>query len=340
MSAGGIATCTPFFEMIRLENVTKTFGRGADEVHALYDVSLEIAKGQIYGVVGASGAGKSTLIRCVNRLEEPDSGKVWVDGEEITALRGEQLRAARRKMGMIFQQFNLLSQRTAAENIAYPLEIARVPLPERTKRVLELLEMVGLEEKARAYPAQLSGGQKQRVGIARAIATNPKVLLSDEATSALDPDTTDSILGLLQDLNKRLGLTILLITHQMEVVKKICTHAALLEDGVLMETGAISDLVADPSSRLSRAFFPPVIDMPQDPSAVQAAITFLGGAADEPILAQLVRKFDVDVNILGGSIQEIGGSRVGQLQVEIKGAQMSAALAHLAGLGVGVEVIK
>ncbi len=326
--------------MIRLENVTKTFRTGADEVHALYDVSLEVAQGQIFGVVGASGAGKSTLIRCVNRLEEPDGGKVWVDGEEITALRGESLRQARRKMGMIFQQFNLLSQRTAADNIGYPLEIAGVEKSERERRVLELLELVGLEDKARAYPAQLSGGQKQRVGIARAIATNPKVLLSDEATSALDPTTTDSILDLLQGLNKRLGLTILLITHQMEVVKKICDHAALLEDGRLVEAGAISDLVADPLRRLSRAFFPPVIDIPRDPRAVHAAITFLGSAADEPILANLVRKFDVDVNILGGSIQEIGGRRVGQLQVEIQGEQMAAAVAYLGDLGVRVEVIK
>ena len=326
--------------MIKLENVTKTFGAGTDEVHALYDVSLEIAQGQIYGVVGASGAGKSTLIRCVNRLEEPDSGSVWVDGDEITALTGEGLRHARRKMGMIFQQFNLLSQRTTAENIAYPLEIAGVQKEEREKRVCELLTLVGLEDKARAYPAQLSGGQKQRVGIARAIANNPKVLLSDEATSALDPGTTDSILDLLKDLNLRLGLTIMLITHQMDVVKKICDHAALLEDGQLMESGAISDLIADPLSRLSRAFFPPVMDVPRDLRAIQAAITFLGDSADEPILANLVRKFDVDVNILGGSIQEIGGKRVGQLQVEIKGEQMETALRYLRELGLRVEVIQ
>lgn len=324
--------------MIRLEHVTKTFGSGADEVHALHDISLEIEKGQIYGVVGASGAGKSTLIRCVNRLEEPDSGKVWVDGEEITALQSEGLRQARRKMGMIFQQFNLLSQRTCAENIAYPLEVAGVPKPERERRVQQLLELVGLEDKARAYPAQLSGGQKQRVGIARAIANNPKVLLSDEATSALDPGTTDSILNLLKDLNQRLGLTILLITHQMEVVKKICDHTALLENGCLVEAGAISDLIANPLSRLSRAFFPPIVDVPKDPTALQAAITFLGGAADEPILANLVRRFDLDVNILGGSIQEISGRRVGQLQVEIKGDQMIPALDYLQGLGLRVEV--
>jgi len=324
--------------MIKLENVSKTFGRGVDEVHALHNISLDIGRGQIYGVVGASGAGKSTLIRCVNRLEEPDNGAVWVDGEEITALQGEGLRQARRKMGMIFQQFNLLSQRTCAENIAFPLEVAGVSKSNRKRRVQDLLTLVGLEDKARAYPAQLSGGQKQRVGIARAIANNPKVLLSDEATSALDPATTDSILELLKDLNQRLGLTILLITHQMEVVKKICDHAALLENGRLVESGSISNLISNPLSRLSRAFFPPIVEVPKDSTAVQAAITFIGGVADEPILAKLVRRFDVDVNILGGSIQEIGGKRVGQLQVEFKGDQMIATLEYLRGLGLRVEV--
>jgi len=324
--------------MIKLEHLSKSFTDGASEIHALHDVSLEIGPGQIFGVVGASGAGKSTLIRCVNRLETPDHGRVWVDDEEITALEGKDLRRARRKIGMIFQQFNLLSQRTASENIAYPLELAGVQKTEREKRVRELLSLVGLEEKARAYPAQLSGGQKQRVGIARALANNPKVLLSDEATSALDPGTTESILSLLKDLNQRLGLTILLITHQMEVVKNICDHAGLLEDGRLVESGAISDLIADPSSRLSRAFFPSPAGLRADALAVQAVITFLGDAAEKPILAGLVRQFDVDVNILGGNIQQIGGKRVGQLQVELKGGQTQAALAYLRDLGLRVEV--
>lgn len=324
--------------MIKLEHLSKSFTDGASEIHALHDVSLEIGPGQIFGVVGASGAGKSTLIRCVNRLETPDHGRVWVDKEEITALEGKDLRRARRKIGMIFQQFNLLSQRTASENIAYPLELAGVQKTEREKRVRELLSLVGLEEKARAYPAQLSGGQKQRVGIARALANNPKVLLSDEATSALDPGTTESILSLLKDLNQRLGLTILLITHQMEVVKNICDHAGLLEDGRLVEYGAISDLIADPSSRLSRAFFPPLAGLRADALAVQAVITFLGDAAEKPILAGVVRQFDVDVNILGGNIQQIGGKRVGQLQVELKGGQTQAALAYLRDLGLRVEV--
>lgn len=326
--------------MIKLEKVSKSFNDGKAAVHALHAVSLEVGAGQIYGVVGTSGAGKSTLIRCVNRLEVPESGRIWVDGEEITALDPAALRKARQGMGMIFQQFNLLSQRTSAENIAYPLEIAGVPKTERDGRVKELLNLVGLENKADAYPAQLSGGQKQRVGIARALANHPKVLLSDEATSALDPTTTDSILELLVDLNQKLGLTILLITHQMEVVKKVCDHVAILENGYLLESGAIFDLIADPHSRLSKAFFPPIQEGLLDPEAIQAAITFLGNAADEPILASMMRKFDVDVNFLGGNIQQIGKRRVGQLQVELKGDQVPEALTYLQQRGLRVEVRK
>ena len=324
--------------MIKLDKVSKSFIDGKSAVHALQEVSLEVGAGQVYGVVGTSGAGKSTLIRCVNRLEVPESGRIWVDDEEITALDAAALRKARQGMGMIFQQFNLLSQRTSAENIAYPLEIAGISKPERDARVKELINLVGLESKADAYPAQLSGGQKQRVGIARALANHPKVLLSDEATSALDPTTTDSILELLVDLNQKLGLTILLITHQMEVVKKVCDHVAILENGKLLESGAIFDLIADPHSRLSKAFFPPIQEGLLDPEAIQAAITFLGDAADEPILASMMRKFEVDVNFLGGNIQQIGKRRVGQLQVELKGKQILEALTYLQERGLNVEV--
>ena len=324
--------------MIKLEKVSKSFVDGKSTVHALHDVSLEVGAGQIYGVVGTSGAGKSTLIRCVNRLEVPESGRIWVDGEEITALNARALLKARQGMGMIFQQFNLLSQRTSAENIAYPLEIAGVSKSDRDARVKELLNLVGLKSKADTYPAQLSGGQKQRVGIARALANHPKVLLSDEATSALDPTTTDSILELLVDLNQKLGLTILLITHQMEVVKKVCDHVAILENGYLLESGAIFDLIADPHSHLSKAFFPPIQEALLDQEAIQAAITFLGDAADQPILASMMRKFEVDVNFLGGNIQQIGRRRVGQLQVELKGEQVPQALAYLQEEGLRVEV--
>lgn len=324
--------------MISLKNVSKSFGSGANAVHALHGVSLEVGRGQIFGVVGASGAGKSTLIRCVNLLERPDTGVVEVDGQVITALPEAELRAARQRIGMIFQLFNLLSSRTVAQNVSFPLEITGMEKLEREKRVAQLLELVGLTDKADAYPAQLSGGQKQRVGIARALATEPAVLLCDEATSALDPTNTQSILALLKDLNARLGLTILLITHEMEVVKQICDHVAILEDGRVVEQGSISDLIADPGSLLSQAFFPPIEEAHTSTDATWAAITFIGESADEPMLTSLVRKFNVDVNILGGSIQSIGGQRVGQLQVELKGEQTPEAIAHLRGQGLRVEV--
>lgn len=324
--------------MISLKNVSKSFGSGTNAVHALHGVSLEVGRGQIFGVVGASGAGKSTLIRCVNLLERPDMGVVEVDGQEITALPEAELRAARQRIGMIFQLFNLLSSRTVAQNVSFPLEITGMEKLEREKRVAQLLELVGLTDKADAYPAQLSGGQKQRVGIARALATEPAVLLCDEATSALDPTNTQSILALLKDLNARLGLTILLITHEMEVVKQICDHVAILEDGRVVEQGSISDLIADPGSLLSQAFFPPIEEAHTSTDATWAAITFIGESADEPMLTSLVRKFNVDVNILGGSIQSIGGQRVGQLQVELKGEQTPEAIAHLRGQGLRVEV--
>lgn len=324
--------------MIRLQHLTKEFGSGDAAVHALHDVSLHVKKGEIYGVVGPSGAGKSTLIRCVNLLEQPTSGKVFVAGQEMTALNQDNLRLARQRIGMIFQHFNLLSSRTVAQNVAFPLEITRMPKEEREQRVAELLEIVGLTDKTDAYPAQLSGGQKQRVGIARALATNPDVLLSDEATSALDTATTQSILALLKDLNQRYGLTILLITHEMEVVKQVCDHVAMLKEGWLIEQGSIAELIADPGSQLSQAFFPPVTELENRPGVTNAAITFLGDLADEPVLAGLIKRFDVSFNILGGSIQSIGGQRIGQLQIELQGPDCEAALAYLRNLGLRVEV--
>jgi D-methionine transport system ATP-binding protein len=256
----------------------------------------------------------------------------------MTNLSDTELRQARRQIGMVFQHFNLLNSRTVSGNVAFPLEVTGCPKSERSARVEKLLDLVGLSDKASAYPAQLSGGQKQRVGIARALATRPKVLLSDEATSALDPQTTISILNLLKDLNQRLGLTILLITHEMNVVKQVCDHAAVLSEGRIAEVGAITDLVVDPESRLSRAFFPSNEEIMVKPGATGAAITFIGEAADQPVLASLVRKFNIDVNILGGSIQMIGGRRIGRLQVELSGVQVSQALEYLKNMGLHVEV--
>jgi len=324
--------------MIELEHVYKRFEQKDVPVEALQDVSLRVGRGEVYGVVGPSGAGKSTLIRCVNLLERPDQGRVMVDSLDLMALSADGLAKARRKMGMIFQHFNLLSSRTALANVALPLEIEGMERGARLVKAREMLDLVGLTDKAESYPAQLSGGQKQRVGIARALATNPKILLSDEATSALDPQSTQSILALLKQLNEELGLTILLITHQMEVVKQVCDHVALLESGFCVEQGALTDLIADPSSKLSKAFFPRIQEQTAGEGATSAIITFLGKEADEPVLASLVRSYNVDVNILGGSIQTIAGKRIGQLQVELAGAQTDLAIKHLRALGLRVEV--
>ena len=324
--------------MISISNLSKVYDQNGQVVEALQDVSLHVAPGEIFGVVGPSGAGKSTLIRCVNLLERPTSGKVVVNHQDLTSLSDTELRQARQQIGMIFQHFNLLNSRTVAGNVAFPLEIIGYDKNKRQSRVEELLDLVGLSDKTNVYPAQLSGGQKQRVGIARALATEPRVLLSDEATSALDPQTTISILNLLKDLNHRLGLTILLITHEMDVVKQICDHVAILQESKIVESGAINDLIVDPDSLLSQAFFPPSQVFIPRPGATSAAITFIGDAADQPVLASLVRKFDVDVNILGGSIQNIGGRRIGRLQVELSGKQVNSALNYLNQLGLRVEV--
>ena len=324
--------------MIELTDLSKTFQQGAQKVTALDGVTLRVNAGEIFGVLGPSGAGKSTLIRCVNLLERPDAGSIRVNGADLTALSPAELRQARQRIGMIFQHFNLLSSRTVVGNVAFPLEIAGVDPATIQARVGELLALVGLSDRAGAYPAQLSGGQKQRVGIARALANQPDVLLCDEATSALDPQNTAAILGLLRALNGRLGLTILLVTHEMNVVKQICDRAAVLEDGKITEEGPVSELAARPESLLARALFPPLDAPILPPGAVCVTISFVGTAADQPVLAGLVRKFDVDVNILGGSIQTVGGRRVGQLQVELSGAQSAAALAYLRELGLRLEV--
>lgn len=324
--------------MITIKDLYKVYGQGDKQVDALNGISIDVAAGEIYGVLGPSGAGKSTLIRCVNLLERPTSGSIQVNGREMTTLSPAELRLARQRIGMIFQHFNLLSSRTVADNVAFPLEITDLDKSKRKERVRELLAMVGLSEKADAYPAQLSGGQKQRVGIARALATQPDVLLSDEATSALDPQNTDAILELLRDLNHRLGLTILLITHEMDVVRQICDRVAVLEDGRVVEQGLVGDLVAQPESRLAQSIFPHS-DVPSIlPGATRATIIFVGEAADQPVLATLVRKFQIDVNILGGSIQNIAGRRVGQLQVEMAGAQVAQALDYLHEIGLRAEL--
>jgi D-methionine transport system ATP-binding protein len=308
---------------------------------ALDRVDLSVEAGQVFGVVGRSGAGKSTLIRVINRLERPDAGRVVVDGREITALKPAELRQARRGIGMIFQHFNLLNAKTVAENVAFPLRLQGRPDAEVRRRTGELLERLGLGEHARKHPAQLSGGQKQRVGIARALATEPKVLLCDEATSALDPETTDDILNLLDQLNRELGLTLVLITHQMEVVRRVCDRVAVLQDGRVVEEGATADVFLHPRAPATRAMLAEgeegfdAPDLP--PGGRLARLTFRGGATYEPELSRVARSVGVDYSILSGRISRIRGEPYGQLTVAFLGGDAEAALAQLAARGVVVE---
>ncbi|EPX55617.1 Methionine ABC transporter ATP-binding protein [Cystobacter fuscus DSM 2262] len=327
--------------MIELREVSKVYRQEGREVAALQGVSLRVAPGEVFGVLGQSGAGKSTLIRCVNLLERPTSGEVRVEGRDMLALEPHELRQARQGIGMIFQHFNLFSSQTVAGNVAYPLEVAGWPRPRIQERVAELLQLVGLSDRAHAYPAQLSGGQKQRVGIARALAPRPKILLSDEATSALDPETTRSVLGLLRDINRQLGLTILLITHQMDVVKDICDSVAVLERGRLVEQGKVIDLVTRPGSRLHELFYAPFAsrDWPVHPGRRLVELTFVGEKASQPVLTTMARRFEVDANLMEGSLDRVAGAPVGRLLFELTGEPeaVKQAMAFLREQGLTLE---
>lgn len=337
--------------MITLKNLSKTYSHQGKTIYALDDVSLSVPQGQIYGVVGQSGAGKSTLIRCVNLLERPSSGQVFVADEELTALSPAKLLKARHNIGMIFQHFNLLSSRTVFNNIALPLELVGTPKQDIRAKVMPLLELTGLEDKAQHYPAQLSGGQKQRVAIARALASNPKVLLSDEATSALDPQTTESILQLLQDINQKLNLTILMITHEMEVVKKICHSVALLEHGRLVEDNTVEKFFTNPQSDLGQQFVAQIqrFDLPE-PIKVRlqesgrhiiVKLAFKNDGVDEPVLSSLTRRFDIDVNIIQAKVEHIGATNLGLMVAELIGSsqQNARALEYLQSLPIETEVL-
>ncbi|UJF25068.1 methionine ABC transporter ATP-binding protein [Suttonella sp. R2A3] len=337
--------------MIKLSNISKTYTHAGQTIHALDGVNLEVERGQIYGVVGQSGAGKSTLIRCVNLLERPSAGTVTVDGKELTALTPQQLLKARHEMGMIFQHFNLLSSRTVYDNIALPLELIGESKRTINEKVRPLLALTGLEDKVRHYPSQLSGGQKQRVAIARALASDPKVLLSDEATSALDPKTTESILELLRDINEQLGLTILMITHEMEVVKKICHRVALIEDGKLVETNHVEAFFSQPQSELGRKFIAQIqqFDLPpniasklrEQGSHPVVKLAFHGDNVDTPLLSHLTRTFDIDVNIIQAKVEHIRSSNLGLLIAELEGSneQNQAALEYLRAQPIELEVL-
>ncbi|WP_226051705.1 methionine ABC transporter ATP-binding protein MetN [Dickeya chrysanthemi] len=340
--------------MIELINITKVFQQKSRAVTALDDVTLRVPAGQIYGVIGASGAGKSTLIRCVNLLERPTQGKVLIDGKDLMSLSESQLTHTRRQIGMIFQHFNLLSSRTVFGNVALPLELDNTPASEIKQRVHQLLDLVGLSDKHDAYPANLSGGQKQRVAIARALASNPKVLLCDEATSALDPATTRSILELLKDINRRLGLTILLITHEMDVVKRICDQVAVISDGKLIEQDTVSEVFSHPKTPLAQKFIQSTLhlDIPDDyqqrlstsprqDSVPLLRMEFTGQSVDAPLLSEVARKFNVNNNIISAQMDYAGGVKFGIMLAEMHGQETDtqAAIAFLQQHHVNIEVL-
>ncbi|WP_425998400.1 methionine ABC transporter ATP-binding protein [Caulobacter sp. DWR1-3-2b1] len=326
--------------MIAFEAVSKTYARGGQA--ALSEVSLSAPAGEVFGVIGASGAGKSTLIRLINGLEKPTGGRVIVDGDDVAALGVEGLRALRRRVGMIFQHFNLLSSKTVAENVAFPLRLAgRAPAEVRT-RTAELLERVGLSDHATKYPAQLSGGQKQRVGIARALATGPKILLCDEATSALDPETTEQILDLVSNLNRELGLTIVLITHEMDVVRRVCDRVAVLEAGRVVETGPVEDVFLHPASATARRFVREADGEPAAGAVLAGRVvrlTFKGEATYKPVLGEVARATGVDYSILGGRIHRLRETPYGQLTLVLTGGDVDAAIARFQAEGVRVDPV-
>lgn len=338
--------------MITLENITKTYNHHGRSINALDDVTLTIERGEIYGIVGQSGAGKSTLVRCINLLEIPTRGVVTVDNREITALSASELLAARHDMGMIFQHFNLLSSRTVYANVALPLELAGKSKAEIAEKVNPLLELTGLSDKDKHYPAQLSGGQKQRVAIARALSSEPQVLLSDEATSALDPKTTESILTLLQDINRQLGVTIVIITHEMDVVKAICDKVALLENGKLVEVAEVDNFFAAPQSELGRRFVSQSqrFDLPAhiadtlntDSNGYPVVkLAFHGSHVDEPVISHLSREFNIDVNIIQAKVEHIRTTTLGLMIAELEGnsADTQRALAYLSSLPLQTEIL-
>jgi D-methionine transport system ATP-binding protein len=341
--------------MIVLENVSKTFMASDQKVEAVNNVSLKIRQGEIYGIIGYSGAGKSTLVRCINLLERPTSGKVFLDDIELTALSERELRKTRRKIGMIFQQFNLFASRTVFQNVAYPLKHSGLKKEEIKKKVRSLLELVDLKDKENVYPSQLSGGQKQRVAIARALASDPKILLCDEATSALDPQTTLSILKLLKKLNEQFGLTIIIITHEMQVIKEICDRVAVMEKGSVVEEGDVFSVFASPKQRITQSFIDTTSNLSKIYSLIEEKVLesilspgdrilklkYLERNASEALISQISRNFNINANIIFGNIELIGGDPLGGLVVIVSGDEkdIEGAVEYLKNKRVGVEVI-
>lgn len=334
--------------MLEFQNITKIYQSKNKQVVGVDNVSLKINKGDIFGIVGYSGAGKSSLLRCVNLLERPSNGKVLVDGVDLTKLSSSELRTARLKIGMIFQHFYLISQKTVGENIAFALRAAKTPKNEIHERVKELLEMVGLTDKKDVFPAQLSGGQKQRVGIARALANNPSILLCDEATSALDPKTTLSILKLLKQINQKLGITIVLITHEMNVVKEICNRMAIMQDGKVIEEGSVYDIFAQPIKPLTQEFINSVVsfeipdEILKDVKGQVIKLLFKGEVAGEGVISDTMQQFDVKGNFLHGTIEYIQERPLGIFVMELQGEKTTVdeAKKYMEQRGAIVEVVK
>ncbi|MBQ3080389.1 MAG: ATP-binding cassette domain-containing protein [Clostridia bacterium] len=341
--------------MIRIEHLYKTFRSGAAGVRALVDVSLEIEKGSIFGIIGFSGAGKSTLVRCLNLLERPTSGKVFVGGKELTAMKESEVRKSRKKISMIFQLFNLMKSRTVLGNVLFPLRGSSLSLSQRRSKAIELLKIVGLEEKLNAYPSELSGGQKQRVAIARALASDPEVLLCDEATSALDPQTTQDILSLIKDLNRKLGITVIVITHEMAVVKQICDSVAVMENGSVVEKGDIYTVFSNPQMPITRRFIGTTdgvervkgqIDDIISPLGLSKGdtvveLSFHGSASGHALVSNLSRKFDIDISIIYGNIEMLDGKPLGKMITVFRGKDESirSALSSIDGESIFAEVM-
>jgi D-methionine transport system ATP-binding protein len=334
--------------MIEIRNLSKVYKTKNGTVKGVDDVSLTVQRGGIYGIVGYSGAGKSSLLRCINLLERPTSGSITVDGIDLTSLKGENLRLSRLKIGMIFQHFYLISQKTVFENIVFSLKAANYPKSQIKERVEELLATVGLGDKRDVYPSQLSGGQKQRVGIARALANNPKVLLCDEATSALDPTTTKSILNLLKKINKELDITIVLITHEMNVVKEICNRMAIMQEGKVIEEGAVYDIFANPQAELTKEFIDSVVsfDVPEtilnNCEGPIIKVMFKGKVAGEGVISDMLQQYNVKGNFLHGSIEYIQELPLGIFIMELKGQKedVKAALQYIEDRAAQVEVLR
>ena len=342
--------------MIELRHISKDFGTGEHTVHAVQDVSLTVETGEIFGIIGFSGAGKSTLVRCINLLERPTSGEVLLDGQELTALPPKQLRQARKKIGMIFQHFNLMPSRTVAGNVAYPLRGSGLSREQIAAKVQSLLELVGIGDKADAFPSQLSGGQKQRVAIARALANDPSVLLCDEATSALDPQTTKAILHLLRDLNAKLGLTIVLITHEMAVVREICHRVAVMEHGRVAEQGEVFNVFVDPRQDITRSFIQTTSNLQKveeliaadspvtrlKPGELIIRLSYVQRNAAEPLISVVTKLFDVSLNIIFADINIVQDAPIGGTVAIISGerSHITKAIEYFIDKNVGVEVIK